>query len=126
MGKTEAGAVWIDPEKTTPYEVFQYFRNVDDADVINCLKLLTFLPMEQINEMATWQDADINKAKEILAFEVTKVIHGQEEADKALSAAKALFTGAGNMDNVPTTEMQKASFESPNECTGLAVNSGTD
>ena len=113
MGKTEAGAVWIDPEKTSPYEVFQYFRNVDDADVINCLKLLTFLPMEQINEMATWQDADINKAKEILAFEVTKVIHGQEEAEKALSAAKALFAGAGNMDNVPTTELQKSSFESP-------------
>lgn len=110
MGKTEAGAVWIDPEKTSPYDLFQYFRNVDDADVINCLKLLTFLPMEQINDMATWKDADINKAKEILAFEVTKIIHGQEEADKALSAAKALFAGAGNMDNVPTTEIAKAEF----------------
>lgn len=107
MGKTEAGAVWIDPTKTAPYDLFQYFRNVDDADVINCLKLLTFLPIEQINEMSTWQDSQINKAKEILAFEVTKIIHGQEEADKALSAAQALFSGAGNMDNVPTTELGK-------------------
>ncbi len=110
MGKTEAGAVWIDPEKTSPYDLFQYFRNVDDADVINCLKLLTFLPIEQINDMATWKDSDINKAKEILAFEVTKIIHGQEEADKAISAAKALFAGAGNMDNVPTTEIVTAEF----------------
>lgn len=110
MGKTEAGAVWIDPEKTSPYDLFQYFRNVDDNDVINCLKLLTFLPMEQINDMATWKDADINKAKEILAFEVTKIIHGQEEADKAIGAAKALFAGAGDLDNVPTTEVGKDSF----------------
>lgn len=110
MGKTEAGAVWIDPEKTSPYELFQYFRNVDDADVINCLKLLTFLPIEEINAMAEWKDAEINKAKEILAFEVTKIIHGVEEADKALSAARALFAGAGNMDNVPTVEMNQADF----------------
>ncbi len=108
MGKTEAGAVWIDPNKTAPYDLFQYFRNVDDADVINCLKLLTFLPMDQINEMSTWKDSQINQAKEILAFEVTKIIHGEEEAQKALSAAKALFAGAGNMDNVPTTELSKA------------------
>lgn len=110
MGKTEAGAVWIDPEKTSPYEVFQYFRNVDDADVINCLKLLTFLPMEQINEMATWQDSKINEAKEILAFEVTKIIHGEEEAAKAIGAAKALFSGAGDLENVPTTEVPRAEF----------------
>lgn len=110
MGKTEAGAVWIDPEKTSPYDLFQYFRNVDDNDVINCLKLLTFLPMEQINDMATWKDADINRAKEILAFEVTKIIHGQEAADKAIGAAKALFAGAGDLDNVPTTEVGKDLF----------------
>lgn len=110
MGKTEAGAVWIDPEKTSPYDLFQYFRNVDDADVINCLKLLTFLPMEQINEMASWQDSKINEAKEILAFEVTKIIHGEDEANKALSAAKALFSGAGDLENVPTTEIAKAEF----------------
>lgn len=111
MGKTEAGAVWIDPEKTSPYDLFQYFRNVEDADVINCLKLLTFLPLEQINEMAGWQDAQINQAKEILAYEVTKIIHGQEEADKAISAAKALFSSGGDMSNVPTTELSKTDFE---------------
>jgi tyrosyl-tRNA synthetase len=110
MGKTEAGAVWIDPEKTSAYELFQYFRNVDDADVINCLKLLTFIPMAEIRDMETWKDADINRAKEILAFEVTKIIHGQEEADKALSAAKALFAGAGSLENVPTTEITRAVF----------------
>lgn len=108
MGKTEAGAVWIDPAKTTPYDLFQYFRNVEDADVINCLKLLTFLPMDQINDMATWQDGKVNEAKEILAFEVTKIIHGEEEAQKALSAAKALFGGSGDMSNVPTTELLTA------------------
>lgn len=124
MGKTEAGAVWIDPEKTSPYDLFQYFRNVDDADVINCLKLLTFLPMEQINEMAAWKDSDINRAKEILAFEVTKIIHGQEEADKALSAAKALFAGAGNMDNVPTTELPSADFEAPMNILDLLLAAG--
>lgn len=112
MGKTEAGAVWIDPEKTSPYEIFQYFRNIADADIINCLKLLTFLPMEQINEMATWEDSKINLAKEILAFEVTKIIHGEEEASKALSTAKALFEGAGNMENVPMTEISKTEFAS--------------
>lgn len=108
MGKTEAGAVWIDPAKTTPYDLFQYFRNVEDADVINCLKLLTFLPMDQINDMATWQDGKVNEAKEILAFEVTKIIHGEEEAQKALSAAKALFGGSGDMSNVPTTDLLTA------------------
>ncbi len=112
MGKTEAGAVWIDPEKTAPYEVFQYFRNIADADIINCLKLLTFLPMEEINEMATWVDSKINLAKEILAFEVTKIIHGEEEANKAIATAKALFEGAGNMENVPTTEISKMEFAS--------------
>lgn len=111
MGKTEAGAVWIDPEKTSPYDLFQYFRNVEDADVINCLKLLTFLPMDQINDMATWQDGKVNEAKEILAFEVTKIIHGEDEAQKALSAAKALFGGSGDMSNVPTTELSQEAFD---------------
>lgn len=108
MGKTEAGALWIDPEKTSPYEFFQYFRNVDDADVINCLKLLTFLPLEQINEMEKWEGAELNKAKEILAFEFTKLVHGEEEAEKALSTAKALFAGGGDESAMPTTAMTAA------------------
>lgn len=124
MGKTEAGAVWIDPEKTSPYDLFQYFRNVDDADVINCLKLLTFLPIEQINEMSTWQDSKINEAKEILAFEVTKIIHGEEEATKALSAAKALFSGAGDLENVPTTELARTEFGTEMNILDLLVSAG--
>lgn len=124
MGKTEAGAVWIDPEKTSPYDLFQYFRNVDDADVINCLKLLTFLPMEQIREMATWQDSKINEAKEILAFEITKIIHGEAEATKAISAAKALFSGAGDLENVPTTEVTKAEFGAEMNVLDLLVLAG--
>ena len=102
MGKTEKGAVWLDPEKTSPYEFFQYWRNVGDADVIKCLYMLTFLPVEQIREMEQWKDAELNKAKEILAFELTKLVHGEEEAKKALDGAKSLFGGSGNTDNMPT------------------------
>ena len=101
MGKTEKGAVWLDPEKTPPYEFFQYWRNVADADVIKCLKMLTFLPVEEIQAMESWEGSELNKAKEILAFELTKLVHGEEEASKALEAAKALFGGKGVSDNMP-------------------------
>ena len=104
MGKTAGNAVWLDPNKTTPFEFYQYWRNVDDADVMKCVRMLTFLPLEQISEMDTWKDAKINQAKEILAFELTKMVHGEEEAQKAQAAAKALFVGGGDGD-MPTTEI---------------------
>ena len=107
MGKTAGNAVWLDPNKTSPYDFFQYWRNVDDADVLKCIRMLTFLPMEQIEEMAGWKDAQLNTAKEILAYELTKLVHGEEEAEKARSAAKALF-GAGNADEMPVTEITEA------------------
>ena len=105
MGKTAKGAVWLDPNKTSPYEFYQSWRNVDDADVMKCIRMLTFLPLEQIDEMDAWKDAKINEAKEILAFELTKLVHGEEEAQKAQASAKALFTGAGDDANIPTTEI---------------------
>lgn len=110
MGKTAGGALWLDPEKTSPYEFYQYFRNVDDADVIKFLKLLTFLPMSQIDELARLEGAEINKAKEILAYEVTSLVHSKEEADKAVEATKALFSTGGNIDNAPTTEIDDANM----------------
>jgi len=105
MGKTAKGAVWLDPNKTTPFEFYQYWRNVEDSDVLKCIRMLTFLPLEQINEMDTWKDAQLNTAKEILAFELTKLVHGEEEAGKAQAAAKALFAGGGDDANMPTTEI---------------------
>ena len=105
MGKTAGNAVWLDPNKTSPFEFFQYWRNVSDADVMKCIRMLTFLPLEQINEMDAWKDAKINEAKEILAYELTKLVHGEEEADKAKAAAKALFVGGGDDANMPTTEI---------------------
>ncbi len=106
MGKTEKGAVWLDPEKTSPYDFFQYWRNVADADVIKCLKMLTFVPIEEIEEMEkTMEGAAFNKAKELLAYELTALVHGEEEAKKALEAAKAVFAGGGNSENMPTTEL---------------------
>ncbi len=105
MGKTAKGAVWLDPNKTSPYEFYQYWRNVEDADVMKCIRMLTFLPMEQIEEMAAWKDAKINEAKEILAYELTKLVHGEEEANKAQASAKALFVGGGDDSNMPTTEI---------------------
>ncbi len=106
MGKTEKGAVWLDPEKTPPYDFFQYWRNVADADVIKCLKMLTFVPIEEIEEMEkTMEGAAFNKAKEILAYELTALVHGEEEAKKALEAARAVFAGGGNSENMPTTEL---------------------
>ena len=108
MGKTEKGAVWLDAEKTTPYEFFQYWRNVGDADVIKCLKMLTFVPVEEIEEMEkTMEGAQFNKAKELLAYELTKLVHGEEEADKAREAAKAVFGGSGSTENMPTTEISE-------------------
>ncbi|SFX57673.1 tyrosine--tRNA ligase [Ruminococcus sp. XPD3002] len=107
MGKTEKGAVWLDPEKTTPYEFFQYWRNVADADVIKCLKMLTFVPVEQIEEMEkTMEGAQFNEAKELLAYELTKLVHGEEEAEKAKAASKALFGGGGSDENMPVAEIE--------------------
>ena len=110
MGKTQKGAVWLDPQKTSPYDFFQYWRNVDDDNVIKCLKFLTFLPLIEINELAKLKDNELNKAKEILAFEVTKMVHGEDEANKALVAAKALFAGGGSDENMPTTAISKDAF----------------
>ena len=108
MGKTQSGALWLDPLKTSPYDFYQYWVNVDDADVIKCLKLLTFLPLEEIEEMAKYKDAEINKAKKVLAYEVTKLVHGEEEANKVKAAAEAVFGGGTNSADMPTTEITKA------------------
>ncbi|MDY5565079.1 MAG: tyrosine--tRNA ligase [Candidatus Limivicinus sp.] len=105
MGKTASGAVWLDPNKTSPYEFYQYWRNVGDADVLKCIRMLTFLPLEQIDEMDKWEGSQLNKAKEILAYELTSLVHGEEEAKKAEASAKALFAGGGVSDNMPTTEI---------------------
>ena len=110
MGKTQKGAVWLDAEKTSPFDFYQYWRNVDDADVVKCLKMLTFLPLEQIEELAKLEGSEINKAKEILAFELTKMIHGEEEANKAQEGARALFSTGANTDNMPTTELSDNDF----------------
>ena len=111
MGKTEKGAVWLDPEKTTPYEFYQYWRNVDDADVIRCLNILTFLPLEEIAALARLTGSELNRAKEILAFEVTKLIHGEEEAQKAQDAARALFSAGSDSANMPSATLSAADFE---------------
>ena len=105
MGKTAKGAVWLDPNKTSPFEFYQYWRNVEDSDVLKCIRMLTFLPLEQINEMDTWEGSQLNTAKEILAYELTKLVHGKEEAEKAQASAKALFVGGGDDANMPTTEL---------------------
>ena len=107
MGKTASGAVWLDPEKTSPYDFYQYWRNIEDADVLKCIRMLTFLPLEQIDEMDKWEGAQLNKAKEILAYELTKLVHGDEEAEKAQSAARAIFS-AGSAANMPTAEIASA------------------
>ena len=108
MGKTAGNAVWLDPNKTSPYDFYQYWRNVDDADVLKCIRMLTFLPLEQIDEMAKWEGSQLNRAKEILAFELTSMVHGEEEAKKAEASAKALFAGGGSSENMPTTELTDA------------------
>ena len=110
MGKTAKGAVWLDPNKTSPFEFFQYWRNVDDADVLKCIRMLTFLPLEEIDKMSTWEGSQLNEAKEILAYELTKLVHGEEEADKAKAASKALFAGSGDTEHMPTTELTNDDF----------------
>jgi len=110
MGKTASGAVWLDPNKTSPFEFFQYWRNVDDADVLKCIRMLTFLPLEEIDKMSTWEGSQLNEAKEILAYELTKLVHGQEEAEKAKAASKALFAGNGDTEHMPTTELTNDDF----------------
>lgn len=110
MGKTQSGALWLDPNKTSPYEFYQYWRNVDDSDVLKCIKMLTFLPLDEIAELEKLEGAELNKAKEILAYETTKLVHGEEEAQKAQQAARSLFAGSGNSDNIPTTELKSEDF----------------
>lgn len=109
MGKTQKGAVWLDPEKTSPFEFYQYWRNVADADVLKCIRMLTFLPLEEIDKMDSWEGAQLNQAKEILAFELTKMVHGEEEAKKAMDAAKALFS-QGAAKDMPCAELTEADF----------------
>ena len=110
MGKTEKGAVWLDPQKTTPYEFYQYWRNIADADVVTCMKMLTFIPMNEVNEYAKLEGSEINRAKEVLAYEVTKLVHGEEEAEKAQAAAKALFSNGANSEHMPTTALGDEDF----------------
>lgn len=110
MGKTAAGAVWLDPNKTSTYDFYQYWRNIDDADVLKCIRMLTFLPLEQIDEMDSWEGAQLNRAKEILAYELTELVHGKEEADKAQEAARSVFGGGGSSENMPTTTLADADF----------------
>ena len=110
MGKTQSGAVWLDPNKTSPFDFYQYWRNVDDADVIKCMRLLTFLPLEEIDEMAKWEGSELNKAKEILAYQLTELVHGEEEAKKAQEGARALFSGA-DTSHMPTTEISEEDFD---------------
>ena len=121
MGKTQSGAVWLDPEKTSPFDFYQYWRNVADADVLRCLRMLTFLPLEQIDEMDKWEGSQLNNAKEILAFELTKLIHGQEEAKKAEEASRALFQGQGSLENMPTHQLNQEDFNEEGVIDILAV-----
>ena len=110
MGKTASGAVWLDPEKTSPYEFYQYWRNVGDKDVLKCIRMLTFLPLEEIDKMDSWEGSQLNTAKEILAYELTKLVHGEDEAEKAQTAARAIFTGGGSHENMPTTTLTEDDF----------------
>ena len=110
MGKTQAGAVWLDENKTSPFEFYQYWRNVDDADVLKCIRMLTFLPLEEIEKMEAWQGSELNRAKEILAYELTALVHGEEKAQKAQEAARALFAGSGSSENMPFVELPKDAF----------------
>ena len=121
MGKTQKGAVWLDPNKTTPYEFYQYWRNVADADVLKCIRMLTFLPLEEIDRMDSWEGSQLNQAKEILAYELTKMVHGEEEAEKAQSAAKALFANGGKSDDMPTTVVAKAELEEGKDILSVLV-----
>ena len=111
MGKTQSGAVWLDPNKTPPYDFYQYWRNVDDADVIKCLKLLTFVPLEEIDALAALEGSGLNRAKEVLAYELTSLIHGEAEAKAAQETARGLFSGGGDLENMPTTELSEEDFK---------------
>ena len=124
MGKTQSGAVWLDPEKTSPYEFYQYWRNVADADVLKCIRMLTFLPLEQIDEMDHWEGSQLNQAKEILAYELTKLVHGEEEAEKAKEAARALFAAGGKSDHVPTTSYPESVLKEGKDIMSLLVETG--
>ena len=125
MGKTQKGAVWLDPEKTSPYEFYQYWRNVADADVLKCLRMLTFLPLEEIDAMDKWEGSQLNTAKEILAFELTKLVHGEEEAKKAQESAKALFAGGADTANIPTVTLQESDFKDGKiDILGVLVSAG--
>ena len=125
MGKTQKGAVWHDPNKTTPFEFYQYWRNVADADVLKCLRMLAFLPIEQIDEMDKWEGSQLNKAKEILAYELTNLVHGEEEARKAEEAAKALFAGSGSSENMPAATLTDDKFmDGSIDLLGILVASG--
>ena len=121
MGKTQSGAVWLDPNKTSPFDFYQYWRNVGDADVLKCLRMLTFLPLEQIDEMDKWEGSQLNTAKDILAYELTKLVHGEEEAEKAREASKALFSGQGSLDNMPNHQLAEADFNEEGMIDILAV-----
>jgi tyrosyl-tRNA synthetase len=124
MGKTEAGSIWLDPEKTSPYDFYQYWRNVDDADVRKCLALLTFLPMDEVNRLGSLEGQEINEAKKVLAFEVTKLVHGEDEADKAMKAAEALFENAGDSENMPGTALSRETLESNSKIVDILVLTG--
>ena len=125
MGKTVSGAVWLDPEKTSPYDFYQYWRNVDDADVLKCIRMLTFLPLEEIDAMDSWGGRQLNKAKEILAYELTKLVHGEEEAEKAQATAKSLFSGAGDAENMPSTVLSDEDFtDGKIDILGILVRTG--
>ena len=124
MGKTASGAVWLDPNKTSPFEFYQYWRNVGDADVLKCIRMLTFLPLEQIDEMDKWEGSQLNKAKEILAFELTKLVHSEEDALKAQEASHSLFGGGSSSDNMPSTEISEADFGDGLTITDLMVRCG--
>ena len=125
MGKTQSGAVWLDPNKTSPFEFFQYWRNVADSDVLKCIRMLTFLPLEEIDAMDSWEGAQLNEAKEILAYELTKLVHGEEEATKAKEASHALFAGGGSHDNMPTVELSAEDFADGDlDIMGLLVKAG--
>ena len=121
MGKTAGNAVWLDPEKTSPYDFYQYWRNVEDADVLKCIRMLTFLPMEEIRKMDSWEGSQLNTAKEILAFELTKLVHGEEEAQKAQTASRALFAGGADNSNMPSTAISDADFDENGKITVLSM-----
>ena len=121
MGKTLKGAVFLDPKRTSPYEFFQYWRNIEDVKVEECLGLLTFLPMDEVRRLGAYKDEKINEAKEVLAYEITKIVHGKEEADKALEAARAVFAGGGKSANMPSSEVKRADLQSGLELMGVLV-----